>query len=390
MDNNTIKLLFALLNSALFGKNLTEEQKILFTDSLAKSLLESAKRHDVIHLAAKALCDNGLITKDHPFFPVCQKAQVMAIYRYEQLNFELIRVSELFEKSEIPFIPLKGSVVRKHYPEPWMRTSCDIDILVHKSDLSKAQNLLETEYGFTKSLETSCDIAYNTPSGMHVELHFSLLSDDVANNAGNFLENVWDFAKPKENCKYHHILSDEMFYYYHLAHMAKHFEDGGCGIRPFIDIFILDNLPDADKQKRDQMLKQGNLYEFAQGCRNLSEVWFGNQTHTKLTELMEIYLLKGGAFGTLANHVAIGQQKSGGKFGYAWSRFFPDLKFMKTHYGYVNKCIVLLPFAYAHRFFQVILRGNTKRSLHELKANSNVTEGTSNIAKQMLDELGLL
>ncbi|MBO4954226.1 MAG: nucleotidyltransferase family protein, partial [Clostridia bacterium] len=35
----------------------------------------------------------------------------------------------------IDFMPLKGAVIRQYYPEPWMRTSCDIDIHVKKDRL---------------------------------------------------------------------------------------------------------------------------------------------------------------------------------------------------------------------------------------------------------------
>ena len=40
------------------------------------------------------------------------------------------KTSFKIKKVQIPFLPLKGSVIRQYYPEPWMRTSCDIDILV--------------------------------------------------------------------------------------------------------------------------------------------------------------------------------------------------------------------------------------------------------------------
>ena len=54
-------------------------------------------------------------------------------------------------------------------------------------------------------------------------------------------------------------MTDEMFYFYHIAHMAKHFEEGGCGIRPFIDLWTLDNIKDVDHDKRDELLSRGNL-----------------------------------------------------------------------------------------------------------------------------------
>ena len=48
---------------------------------------------------------------------------MIAIYRYEKINYELNRLRSALNEAQIPFIPLKGSVLRQYYPEPWMRTS---------------------------------------------------------------------------------------------------------------------------------------------------------------------------------------------------------------------------------------------------------------------------
>ena len=56
-------------------------------------------------------------------------------------------LKEALEKAEIPFLPLKGSVIRKYYPEPWMRTSCDIDLLIHKEEADNVVNLFTEKFG---------------------------------------------------------------------------------------------------------------------------------------------------------------------------------------------------------------------------------------------------
>ena len=55
-------------------------------------------------------------------------------------------------------------------------------------------------------------------------------------------------------------------YFYHIAHMAKHLQQGGCGIRTFIDLWILDNLPTIDTLKRNDLLKSGGLLQFSQSA----------------------------------------------------------------------------------------------------------------------------
>ena len=86
-----------------------------------------------------------------------------AVFRYEQLNYENERICMALEKAQIPFIPLKGSIIRKYYPESWMRTSCDVDVLVHEEDAEKAVDVLVKEYGYTQELHLQRKI-----SGKHL------------------------------------------------------------------------------------------------------------------------------------------------------------------------------------------------------------------------------
>ena len=387
MDFVLSDLLIASINWSLFSAPISN--KTQRSDEELKSLINAAQKHDVAHLVAKALCDNGIITKEHPYFAACQKAQVMAVYRYERLNFELQSFGKMFEEAEIEFLPLKGSVLRDYYPEPWMRTSCDIDVLVKPERLDDALTLLKAN-GYEELTRTTHDVEFKAPSGCKVELHFSLIGERYATDTHRLLLNVWDYAEKKDGCNYWYTLSDDMFYLYHVAHMSKHFEDGGCGVRPFVDLFILDNLENVDKSKRDELLKKAEMLKFAEGARALSRVWFGKEEHTDLTLKMETFLIRGGAFGNMDNKIAVGQQMNGGKKRYALSRIFPDRKFMSRDFKYVEKHPWLLPVAYVHRAFVILLKGKATDSIKELKANNSVADEKSNATKQMLDELGLL
>ena len=75
--------------------------------------------------------------------------------------------------------------------------------------------------------------------------------------------------------------------------MAKHFENGGCGIRPFIDLWILDHMKSIDLSARDVLLSQGGLLKFAHASQTLSEVWFGGKEPNELSLQMQEFLLHG-------------------------------------------------------------------------------------------------
>ena len=93
------------------------------------------------HIVAVALKKHKLLGHD-VISKKFAKSMYSALMRYEAMEHEQNRIYALFEKEKIVFVPLKGSVIRKCYDDPWMRTSCDIDVLVHPEDIERAQKCL--------------------------------------------------------------------------------------------------------------------------------------------------------------------------------------------------------------------------------------------------------
>ena len=269
------ELMFNVIQSVICGNHLSENTKEgLRNSDTASAIITIAKRHDIAHMVAYGLLNNKLVDDidNQIHFLIYRK-----IHRHETLNYELTRIVDVLEKNKIPFIPLKGSVIREHYPEPWMRNSCDIDVLVHTENLEVAISCLVKNLQYIEGERTTHDVSLFSPQKVHVELHFDLVEEGRAKSAIEVLEHVWDNVSAHQGYKYWHDMTDEYFYFYHIAHMAKHFETGGCGIRPFIDLWILDHMNNVDRVARDALLSQGNLLKFTTVARELSEVWFGGR-----------------------------------------------------------------------------------------------------------------
>ncbi len=250
MDPRTIQILFALLRSAIRGTKFTEEERKLYSPELLSDLLKTASAHDVVHLLVLGLKQNGLIAKENSNI---EQYIFKAVYRYERLKYEYDNLCAALEEAQIPFLPLKGSVIRKYYPEPWMRTSCDIDILVRENGLQRAVSYLSDNLEYRSESQNSHDVSMFSKSGAHIELHYDLVEDGRANESSKVLKNIWDIVSIRDGYSYWHEMPDEMFYFYHIAHMAKHFENGGCGIRPFIDL--------------DTIMPGMSMYDFADAVR---------------------------------------------------------------------------------------------------------------------------
>ena len=386
MDRHKKQMLFSLLRSAICGTGLTEEEFNGYSPELLQDLLEISLKHDLAHLLAYGLKQNGLITKDNAEI---EKLIFKAVFRYQRLKYDYDNLCQALERAEIPFVPLKGSVIRKYYPEPWMLTSCDRDILVHEEDTEKAKAILIDGHGYIYNEKTSHDLSFFTPAKTHIELHYNLLEEGLANESAEVLKNVWRTSFPRDGYSFWYEMTDEFYYFYHVAHTAKHFSNGGCGIRPLIDLLLLDAVEDADTEKRDELLRQGNLLTFANTARKLGRVWFKNAEYDSVSQKMEDYILVGGVYGIETNRVMVQQQQRGGKFKYAISRIFLPYRQLKYQYPILQKYKWLTPFMEVRRWFKLIFRGGVKRSVNELKTNSSITKEQAEMTQTLLKEIGL-
>jgi len=252
------KAFFALLRFEINGSELCDDVKNSITPDVLPLLFKLSKRHDLAHLIGDALDKNGLLPDGTEAKERFLKERDLAVYRYEYQNYELEQICKTLEKSKIPFIPLKGSVIRQYYPEPWMRTSCDIDILISKTDLDLAQEILikELEYQ-AQAVDSSHDVSLYSPSGIHLELHHSLVENEHPQYSNDILYGVWEAVSESRSCQ--KTMTNEMFYFYHIAHMQKHFEIGGCGVRPFLDVYLLQKHPQYRSEACYQLLKNGRI-----------------------------------------------------------------------------------------------------------------------------------
>ena len=111
-----IRTMMDMIASEVCGKTIDKSQYALTDDELA-GLYKLSKAHDLAHLVGDALIKKDLIQNDE-IKAKFQKQWMLAVYRYEKINYELGRLRKVFNEADIPFILLKGSVIRQYYPEP--------------------------------------------------------------------------------------------------------------------------------------------------------------------------------------------------------------------------------------------------------------------------------
>lgn len=384
---NVRDLLIALLRYAIRGEAFDKGalEKSLDSKKVA-TLFTVAQKHDVAHLVALALEDNG-ITVEGEAWQGFLKEKEQAILRYEMIQADTLEICACFEKEKIDYIPLKGAVLRSYYPKPWYRTSCDIDILVHECDLDRAVDALVKQLSYrVEGKKTYHDISLYSPFGMHLELHHNIKENKPEYDG--VLSRVWESSLRTEDGSCGYRQTNEFLMFHLMAHMAYHFADGGCGLRSVLDIWVLKQGLSVDESSLESLLKEAGLDTFYHAIMALSEYWFGDEKSPLPIVLeAEKFILLGGAYGTSGQGAITRQIKKGGKFKYFWSRIFMSYESLAVLYPVIKKHKILTPFCQVARWFGVIFK--TKRIRKEIKNVASVDKAQLEATAELLNGLGL-
>ncbi|MBE6807681.1 MAG: hypothetical protein E7527_06740 [Ruminococcaceae bacterium] len=380
-------LLFPLLRSALFGAPVENKIKQACTPEALEDLYHLADLHDVAHLVGQALDKLGL--PDSPGLTRCRNRMLQAMYRYFRQDFEYQEVCRVLVEAEIPYIPLKGTVLRPYYPEPWMRTSCDTDILIHREDLEKAQKLIQDKLHYVERRVSPHDVSLISPSHELLELHFAIIEDFVLPKAREILERIWDYAVPVEGKPYEYALPDDLFYYYHMVHMAKHVANGGISVRFFIDTWMLNHKVPHDRKAREAFLKKGYRFEYALATELLTEIWFGDKAMDATSSYYAAFILRGGNFGNLTNRVALRRTKEGGRIKFLMKRIILPYDLIKYYFPILQKHKWLTPWYQIVRWWNLLTKGDLNHSVSEVRAATQYDNSDHIPADVLLKHLGL-
>lgn len=373
MERNLYNELISIIRSVVIDKN--SEYALSLTDEECKAIIDFSSYHQIEHIPAYCLFKSGKPEYAGKFYS--------SLTNTTRQKHELSSIRKALSERNIPFIVLKGPVVRELYPEGWMRNSCDVDVLVREENLAKAEEAL-VSLAFEKEDNLSAhDVTYKK-STVTIELHYTLIEQYRFPEISRVLSGVWDNAVSTEGSEY--VMPDEYYYFYHVSHMVKHFEGGGCGIRPVLDLWMLNHMMKFDTGCRDALLSEGKILKFERELKRLSEYWFSGGDGSQL-EFLAQFILSGGAFGNMDNNVAVKRTTSGGRFKYLMKRLFAPYSQLIKYYPTLEKYPILLPYYEVKRWIQAFKRNG---SLYRKEFSQNMKTNTRrDEVEKMLDALGM-
>lgn len=310
---------YRIIDHIALALKLTPEAGLGSVEPNLSKLFFISNKHQVTALVAAALNKSGSLAEDF------KEAYAKAIRKSLLFDREIATISASLEKAGIRYMPLKGILLKKLYPQVGMREMSDIDILFDRTAAEKVRDIMVSRgYTIKQYGKTNHDVYQKAPF-FTFEMHRDLF-DDI------YDPQVWRYFSEKtylkSNAGYLCEMSVEDMYIYLLGHIYQHYTNAGIGIRPLIDIYLYLKKYDSvmDRRYIEEELQRLGITEFSQMIENLSQkLWTPRSLTQKESEELD-YFIFSGLFGNRRQFIhnkvnnAVGGPNGLTKLGYIRSR----------------------------------------------------------------------
>ena len=327
------------------------ENGVLSSDCDLKKISRILRGHNLAAIALEGALLCGADKKDEAILRLKKTACTYLIYHEYQLK-AVKELTESFQDNKVDFMPLKGTVLKELYPHPEWRTMTDADILIRPSQYDKISEIL-TSMGYTPGEES--DHEYNWYKGnFHLELH-KFLIPSYNEDYFAYYGDGWSKAKKSEGSCY--VMNKEDILIYMFTHFAKHYRDGGIGIKHLTDLYFLTRAEDIDKAYVENELEKLGLSEFYGNILKVISCWFEDGTFDEKSRFISERIICSGSFvsaekNELSSALRDAQKSGSSKKAVTDKKiglFFPSAEDMKNKYPVLRKLPFLLPLFWLYR-----------------------------------------
>lgn len=383
--DTTARELLHLLGATVGGASLPEG----FSVADGGALFSLAARQALSGAIAPILRRGGLLSQEAlaPF----AEAQLEAIRDTTLLMHGLSHIRAVLEGAHIDYVLLKGAYLRALWPAPWMRTSCDIDILIREEDLARASGAITEALGYSIATVGFRDTSLYSPDGnVHLELHFSL-RDPAARSAA--LGAAWDYAERVGDTHEYRLRSDFAIFFL-LFHLLGHMDGGGGGIRPVVDMAIL-RREGYDEAGLSALLADCGLSRFAEAVFSLGDAILSGKEIDGVSAALADWLIGGGIYGEMHRRALVKRAKGcdgaarRNRRRYVFARLFPKRRELALTYPVLARHPWLYPVCIVRRLFYLVFGGRLAFALRRRRAERQVRDVPIHTAEQLFEALGL-
>lgn len=393
---------------------MTKNAEILFAliQAALKQETYSIDLSDELYQLAK---ENGVSGMIYPAIdPLHDFPQILSKFKhdyYEFIQWDTVQkktiqeIRELFNQTSIQYIFLKGSYLKNIYPQSYMRSMGDIDILV-KPDKMRLIHQILAEAGYENWANSTAHDCFRKNRKVYLEIHPSL-DNEFDTKYSALFENVWEETQTVS--KFEYEFQADFMVGYLLYHMVKHLASSGIGVRNILDVGLFLKTVDTELTRETlfQRLEPIHLWTFFQNICYLSKVMFhfeyrqdylsGYEIDPEFTEGIIQFILTSGVHGQGEEHnpylSGISRQSlsensiASSRFKYILQLIFPPYHKIRGSYPYLEKSKILLPVAWMERAFRLLFK-RTKSTVKKIKKLNIKNEDIQDV-ERLYSKLGL-
>ena len=385
--NKNEQAIISLIKSALTG------EPAAVSDGLDwEGIFAICKSHHVTPMVFYGIENSDLQFPERKLFATSTVQNVLV--EQQQLNM-LDAIGQRFSAEGIDYMPLKGTVLKKLYPKTEMRVMGDMDILVREEQLEQVDQVLQ-QLGCRKGKRSDHVVVYEKKPCINLEMHVRLVPSHDRDYY-RYFKDGWKNALPRPHDPCRYVMAPEDMFLFEIAHLAKHYREGGIGLRHFVDLWVmLTKYPEMDMERVGSGLRSLQMERFYDNILALLNHWFGDAPASEMTEHLTARIFESGSYGTLEKHqtavaARISETRGGAKKGrlieLVFAVFMP-LSEMKKRYPALRKSPVLLPVFWVVRWFTAVF-GQPKNIKKRVKRLQQINEKDLSAYTSELDYVGL-
>lgn len=360
---------------ALIKAGITGESCPLPEDFSLEEAVKPLHRHQLSSLGYQGAVTCGL-NRETPTMTVLLHQYFTVLLRSERQQAAIEALFAQLDALQIDYLPLKGTNMKALYPKPELRSMSDADVLIRLEQYPKIQPLAD-KLGYQQVGESNHEIIWHKPE-LHLELHKMLIPSYNPDYYAYFGDG-WNLARKGEGTRYH--MDPEDAYVYQFTHFAKHYRDGGIGVRHVVDLWVFRrSYPELSESRLRSALEKLQLLEFYENISRLTDAWFAGGELDEKLQFMTDYLFDSGSFGKWENHVlaqnvrnrATAGSARGGRILTVTRLLFPNLEAMAGQFSVLKKLPWLLPVFWPVRWVRAVLfrRNNIRTQKRNLQAST--------------------
>lgn len=353
MINQTQQGILMLLKSAVTG----EAQSLPEGFDWEAAMLIT-KKHEISPL----IYEGAVLCGVNPALPQMQQLFQMYCKNLLVSENQLRAINKLcaaFEAAGVDYMPVKGCNMKARYPKPELRAMGDADILIKLEQYDRIYPIM-VEQGFREVVESDHELVWLN-GVLELELHKRLIPS-YNKDYFRYFGDGWRLAKTQKGCRWFMTPEDE--YIYLFTHFAKHYRDGGIGLRHVLDLWVYErSVPAMDEAYLERELNKLQLWEFRRNMERLIKAWFCGEAMDEVTAFISEFVFGSGSWGredSRATAFVVRDAKDAGSVGKGKAMrivklLFPPMLNMKQRYPVLKKMPLLLPVFWGVRLVEALL-----------------------------------